>query len=105
VVAVRVLLRDQVLGGGDEVVEDVLLLLQHPRAVPVLAERGAAPEVGHGVEAALLDEGQHGPPERRRLARGVESVTGESRMTSESCALVYAIHGAAGRQRLIVNRL
>ena len=42
------------LGRGDHVVEDVLLLVQHAGAVPVFAELGAAAQVGDGEDAAVL---------------------------------------------------
>ena len=40
--------------GGDEVVENILLLVQHAGAMPVFAKLGAAAQVGHGVNAAML---------------------------------------------------
>ena len=55
VLLVGVLFGDQLLGGGDEVVEDVLLLVEHAGAVPVLAELAAAAQVGHGEDAAVLE--------------------------------------------------
>ncbi len=47
---------DQVLGRRDEVVEDVLLVLQHPGLVPCLAVLRAAAQVCFAEDAALLDE-------------------------------------------------
>jgi hypothetical protein len=43
--SVRPAVSDQPLGRGDEVVEDVLLLLAHARFVPLLAVFASAPKV------------------------------------------------------------
>ena len=53
-----VLVGDEPLGGGDEVVEDVLLLELRARLVPGLAVFAAAAQVGLGVDAAHLQPGQ-----------------------------------------------
>ena len=45
---------DQPVGGGDEVVEGLLLVLAHAGAVPGLALLGAAADVGDGVDAAVV---------------------------------------------------
>ena len=60
-------LRDEVVADGVEVVEHVLLVRAHARAVPLLALLAAAAQVGDDVHAARLD-----PRERRRGERGVE---------------------------------
>ena len=49
-----VVVGDEVFGGGDEVVEDVLLVLEHGGLVPGLAVFVAAAQVGQREEAALL---------------------------------------------------
>ena len=54
VIFVGDLVGDQEFGGGDEVVENILLFVQHAGAMPVFAELGAAAQVGHGVDAAML---------------------------------------------------
>ena len=59
---------DQPLGGGVEVVEDVLLVAAHAGAVPLLALLAAAAQVGDGVDAAGLDP--------RQDRRGVAGVSG-----------------------------
>ena len=64
----RVVVGDEVLGGGEEVVKDVLLVLEHRRFVPRLAILIAAAQVGEREEPALLHPprvfgvplGQHG---------------------------------------------
>jgi hypothetical protein len=57
------------LGGAGEIIEHVLLVLAHAGAVPGLPVLAAAPQVGHGVHAAVLepDGGQ-----RREARRHVD---------------------------------
>src|SRR6185295_16990948 len=62
----RVALPDEPLGGGDEVVEDVLLALQHAGAVPVLAVLAAAAQVRQGIDAARFEPGEKEGAEERR---------------------------------------
>ena len=54
----RPALGDQVLAGGGEVVEHVLLVLAHAGAVPLLAVLGPAAQVGHRPHPAGGDPGQ-----------------------------------------------
>ena len=61
-------LRDEVLGGRDEVVEDVLLLLEHAGAVPGLAVLAAAAQVGEREDAAALEQREVAGIEGRRPA-------------------------------------
>ena len=63
---------DQVLGGGDGVVEDVLLVRQPAGVVPVRAVLAAAAQVGHHPDPAGLGEGDDGRREVRRQ-RDVEA--------------------------------
>ena len=58
-----VALADQVLGGGDEVVEDVLLLELGTGSVPALAVLAAATKVGDGENAAHLQPDESIRPE------------------------------------------
>ena len=51
---------DQILGGRDEVVEDVLLTILGPRQVPLLPVLAAPAEVGHRQDAATLDPDEPG---------------------------------------------
>ena len=76
---IRVLLRDEPLGRGDEVVEDVLLLLEHPGLVPGVAVLAAAAQVRQGVDAARLEPGEEGGAEARRLADVEAAVAVEER--------------------------
>ena len=51
---VGVLMRDQPIGGGEEVVKDVLLVLEHARLVPLLAKFTTATQIRHCINAAHL---------------------------------------------------
>ena len=73
----RVLAGDQPLGGGDEVVEDVLLLVEHPRLVPRLAELPATAQVRHREHAAVLDPERRARREERPDADVEPAVAGE----------------------------
>ena len=66
----RPALGDQVLAGGGEVVEHVLLALAHAGAVPLLAVLGAAAQVGDRPDAAGRDPGQR----LRGVGRGERDV-------------------------------
>ena len=59
-VAGGIALADEVLGSGDEVVEDVLLLHLGTGEMPLLAILAAAAQVNLGIDAALLEEGNTG---------------------------------------------
>ena len=74
-----VTLGDQPLRGGDEVVEDALLVGEHPGPVPRLAELAAAAQDGQRIDAAGLDPRRRERAERRPLA-GVEAA-----VTEEQC--------------------
>ena len=89
-VRVGVLLVDQVLGAGNEVVEDVLLLGEVAGPVPILAELAAAAEVGDGVDAALLQPDLANHIEARHLAAAVAAVAVENRwvLAVEFCVLL-----------------
>ncbi len=51
---------DEIFGGGDEVVEDVLLLLQHPGLVPSVAVFTASPQIRHRVDAVVFEQDKVG---------------------------------------------
>ncbi len=61
-----VLLLDEILGRGDEIVEDVLFLVEHAGLVPGLAVLAAAAQVGLGEDAAVLQEDDVGRAEAGR---------------------------------------
>ena len=59
------LLIDEVSGGGEPVVEDILLLLEHALLVPAFAVFAAAAQIGDSEPAALVQPpGVFGIPSR-----------------------------------------
>ena len=54
VIAVGVLLRDQIFSGRSKVVEHILFFVEHAGAVPVFAEFCSASQVGDGIYAATF---------------------------------------------------
>ena len=95
--------RDQVFGGGDEVVEDVLLFLQHAGAVPVFAKLAAAAQVGDGIDAAVLhpeihaavEAGAHGDVEAAvaREQRGIMAVLHQAFFADDEHRNLGAVFG------------
>ena len=73
-VRVRVFLIDQILGGGREIIEDVLLFGEVPGLVPFFAELAAAAHVGHDIDAAAIEPEPPGEIEGRRHADAVTAV-------------------------------
>ena len=67
----------QPVGGGVEVVEDLLLVGQHAGPVPVLAVLAAAPDAGDGVHAARLAERDQPGGEAGGGGDGEAAVAGE----------------------------
>ena len=57
-VLARVFPGDEMLGGGDEIGEGVLLLHHPPVVVPLLAHLAAAADVGHGEDHAAVDQAE-----------------------------------------------
>src|SRR6185369_4150714 len=51
---VGVLLLDQILGGSDEIVENILFFVEHSGAVPRLSELSSPPQVGNGIHPAAF---------------------------------------------------
>ena len=47
---------DQELGGGDEVIKNILFFVQHAGAVPFFAELGAAAQVGDRENSAMSSQ-------------------------------------------------
>jgi hypothetical protein len=75
----RVLLGDQILRRGDEVVEHVLLVRQPARVIPRPPVLATAAQIRHGIDAAPLQPG-NGPWRERRRQRDLEpAVAGEQR--------------------------
>src|SRR5260370_3698537 len=65
VVLISVLLRDQVLARGDEIVKDVLLFIYHSAAVPIFTVLGAAAQIGQCVHASVLQPKESAAQENR----------------------------------------
>src|SRR2546425_5823981 len=97
----RIALRDEVLRRGQKIVEHILLLLVHPRLVPLFAVLPAAPQVGHGVYTAQLEPREHAHREARRetdvesaVAVQLRRIRHQSRSeehTSELQSLAYIV--------------
>jgi len=75
----RVPFSDQPLGGGDEIIENVLFLLQHAGAVPVFPLLAAAAQIGQGVEAAGLEPRHHALVEFGRRGNAEAAIAVEER--------------------------
>ena len=73
-VALRVALRHQVLGGGDEIGERVLLVEQPPLLVPLTPHLLTAADVGDGVNDAAVEQAHQVRAERRIGADPVGAV-------------------------------
>src|SRR5262249_35882356 len=73
-----VFLLDQILGAGDEIIEDVLLFGEVATPVPFFAEFAAASEVGNGIDAALVQPDAANEVEARHLAAAVAAVAVEN---------------------------
>src|SRR5947208_7476624 len=67
----RVLLFDQVFGGGGEIVEHVLLFGEIAGLVPFLTEFTCASNVRHHVDAAVVEPK---PPRKIKIWRHADSV-------------------------------
>jgi hypothetical protein len=83
---------DEILGGGDEVVEGVLLAAEHPGPVPVLAVLPSPAEVGDGVAPAGLQPGIEVPGERREHVHGEAAVAVEEERCRPVSGGVTAMH-------------
>src|SRR5579884_432624 len=60
-----VLVRDEIFGSSEEIIEDILFFLEHSRLVPGFAVLASAAQVWLRVEAALLH-----PPRKLRIPVG-----------------------------------
>ena len=82
---------DQILGRGEEVVEDVLLVLEHSGLVPFFAVLATSAQIGLGEEAALLK-----PPRVFRIPARVE-IDEEAAITGhQSRSVAVALHAFFG---------
>ena len=77
-VFVSVLLGNQEFGCRHEVIEYILLFVQHSATVPILAKLIAAAQLHVSINSAMLQKHQHGIAVEDRGARQIESaITGE----------------------------
>ena len=97
----RVARADQVLGAGDEVVEDVLLPGERARAVPVLAELRSPAQVGQREDSAAVQPHPQAGVEVRRLADPVAAVSREQRRVRAVEPRALAAHDAHGHARAV----
>src|SRR5262249_60687642 len=72
-----VLLLDKPFGGGNEIVEDVLLLLEHARVMPGFAKLSASTQVRQGIDAAARNPCRRPGIEPRLRAQVKPAITGE----------------------------
>ena len=79
--------RDEPLGGGDEVVENVLFLEFRAGLVPSLAIFAAAAEVGLGEDAAHLHP-RHAADRKHRRQRDIEPAVAVSSVGFEPSSLM-----------------
>ena len=71
-------LRDQILSGSDKVVKHVLFFVQHAGAVPLFAKFVATAKLDVSIDAALLQQYQHGIAVEEWSASQVEAaIAGE----------------------------
>jgi hypothetical protein len=87
------------IGRAQEIVEHVLLAVEHALAVPVFAVFAASAQMGHRVEAPLLEELDHAAAEGGRVAHVEAAVPGEERGPSAvggTIARVDEEHGNEG---------
>src|SRR5581483_561833 len=95
---VGVTIRDQPLGGAEEVVEDILLIGLHAGAVPLLAELATTAEIGHGKHPTVLCPQHSGGAELRSVTyveTAVRSHQGGIRPVQLETFLVEQEHGYA----------
>src|SRR5207247_2006357 len=91
-VRARVLLLDEPGRGRDEIVEDVLLAIEHAGAMPVLAVLPAAPQVRHGIDPAALEPQHDGAREGRRQADVDAAVAVKNRRVPAVQAQPFVVH-------------
>ena len=96
------LLCDEVLGGANEIIKNILLAFAGPGHVPSLAIFTAAAEVGHRVSTALLHPGQcrHGQlrTRKRRDQRVVKSAVAMQQCRLRACC-VHQVLAAGDEHR------
>src|SRR3989304_6356773 len=93
--------RGEPLGGRDEVVEHVLLALEHPRLVPRFAVLAAAAEVRHGVDSARAEQHKTGRIEPGRQTDVEAAVAAEEHGPVAVLDDVPAVHEKHRHRRAI----
>src|SRR5208337_2322040 len=91
--------RDQPFAGGDEIVEDLLLVLARTRPMPLFAELSATSRTYDCVDASTFQEWNHVCGKRRRLAYAKASVSIDHRgivTTSHHPSLMQQKHWYPG---------
>src|SRR5262249_44280850 len=101
----RVLLIDEPLHGGEEVVEDVLLLGEHAGLVPALAVLAAAAQVGDGEHAAALQEQEAARVERWRQCDVEAAVAGQQRRVLPVLLDPLLVRQEHRDRRLVLRRI
>ena len=102
----RVLVRDQILPGGNEVVEHILLLQLRARLVPGLAVLAAAAHVGRGKHESLFEQRQPQRIERRCRGDVEAAVAGQQRRVAAVACESFLIdeeHRHAGAVLAVVE--
>jgi hypothetical protein len=99
----RVAPRDQVLGAGDEVVEDVLLARELAGTMPVVAELAAAAQVGAHVDAAVAQPGHRGAVEVGAQRDAVAAVGRQQHRLLAVQPLALAAHDGHRHARAVLR--
>ena len=74
-----ILLVDEPARASDEIVEHVLLVVQHARLVPGFAEFAATTQVANHIDAASLEPDRQGAAESGRLGNVETTIPGQER--------------------------
>jgi len=96
---------DQPLACRNEIVEHVLLVLEHARPVPILAELAAAAQCGERKDAALLDPRDGARVETRHLGRVEAAVACQQGGMAAVQRDAIAMHDVHRSARAIARRV
>src|SRR5579862_1407746 len=77
VLFISVLFGNEIFGGRNEVVENVLLLVQHSSAMPVFPELGPTAQVGNREYATVFEPYETIPAKIRHIADVESTVSGQ----------------------------
>src|SRR5947209_8296916 len=101
----RVLVRDEPLGCGDEVVKDVLLAKLRPGLVPLLAVLAAAPHVRRRIDETLFEKRETRRTEVRRRRDVEAAVAVEHRRVSAVELQSFFVNEEHGNARAVLARV